>query len=104
MAKIDWQFTEGTVSNIMEVGPYGKGSTVYAITFIYKVDGHFYGGEFNDVTGHGFSEGGTIRIGYNPANPEENDRNRKGGWMRWAYVGSLTAGVAMYFLIHGCHK
>ena len=104
MAKIDWQYTEGTVSNIMDVGPYGKGSNVYTITFVYKVDGHFYGGEFNGISGHGYSEGGPIRVGYDPANPERNDRDGKGGWMRWAYVSAWVVAALLVYVTRSCHK
>jgi hypothetical protein len=103
MAKVDWLYTDGTVSNVMYVGPYGKGSNVYAITFTYRVDGHYYGGEFKDTTGHGYSEGGNIRVGYNPTNPEENDLDKKGSWLPAVYWITIAAAV-LIFGIHGCTR
>ena len=104
MAKIDWKYTEGTVSNIMEMGGYGR-DNYYAITFVYKVDDHFYGGEFNAATVHSYSEGGKINVGYNPANPEENNLNHEGGWLWWFHLAYIAAFVGVFiYMIRGCHK
>jgi hypothetical protein len=105
MASIDWLYADGTVSNVMQVSALGKGSELYAITFTYQVDGHYFGGEFKAATGHGYSEGDSITVGYNPSNPEQNDLDNKGAWMWWYHVASCIAiAAAVIFGIHGCHK
>ena len=103
MAKIDWQYTEGTISNVMAAYTYGRAGNVYVVTFTYKVDGHYYGGEFNAGTALNYSEGGSIRVGYNPANPEENNLDGK-GLSVWWYRLAGPAIIVIYILIHGCRK
>ena len=104
MAKAEWKDADGTVSNIMLVSALGKGTNLYAITFTYKVDGHYFGGEFKAPTGHGYAVGDRIAVLYNPAKPEENDLNGRGEWGTWihvAYCGVIVAAV-IYFCFHGC--
>lgn len=103
MAKIDWQYTDGTISKVVGVGTHTKDGDEYVVTFTYKVDGHYYGGECNAIAPFKLLEGGSIRVGYNPANPEENSLNRKrspAGWYRLA----VFAAILIYFLIRGCRK
>jgi hypothetical protein len=105
MAKINWLYTDGTVSNIMRVSALAKGRDLYAITFTYKVDGHYCGGEFKAPTGHGYSEGDKITVGYNPANPDENDLSNKGEWMWWYHVVYCVAiAAAVIFSMRSCSK
>lgn len=100
MAKVNWQYVDGTVSNVMDGSALARGTDLYAITFTYTVDGHYYSGEFKAATGHGYSEGDKITVGYNPANSEENDLDNKGQWMQWYHV-IYCAGIAA-ILIYWC--
>ncbi len=105
MAKNDWKDAVGTVSNIMVVGPQGRGGVFYSITFSYQVDGSYYSGEFTSETSEGYTEGGSLPLKYNPAKPEQNnlDGNGKSSvWMSWAITVVGSAWLLYLICFRGC--
>jgi hypothetical protein len=109
VAKIDWQYTDGTVSNVITTeyaqNRYTEPAVDYLITFAYEVDGHFYGGEFH--TSEKYVEGKTITVGYDPTNPEKNDLVKSETsnflWVTFMWITRISIpAVLIYFLIRGC--
>jgi len=77
---------------------------LYAVTFTYKVDGHYYGGEFKTEVPSGYAEGAPIAVRYNPAKPEENDLDGGGKWAIGSYVIYCVAIAAIViYALRGCH-
>jgi len=83
----------------MGVDTYTRGGDIYVVTFTYKVDDHYYGGEFNAIAVEHYSDGGSIQVGYNPANPEENNLDGTGVSLWWYRLLGGVA-IAIYLLFH----
>jgi len=109
VAKTDWQYTDGTVSNVITstyaYNSYTRPATDCLVTFTYEVDGHFYGGEFH--TSETYVEGQTITVGYDPANPEKNDLVKSEAsnllWVTFMWITRISIpAIFIYFLLRRC--
>jgi hypothetical protein len=109
MAKVDWKYIDGTVSNVISTeyanNLHTSPADDHLVTFSYEVDGHFYGGEFH--TSEEYAEGQAITVGYDPANPEKNDLVKSEVsnflWVTFMWVTKLAVpAILIYALIRGC--
>ena len=110
MAKVDWKYIDGTVSNVITTdyayNRYTSPAADQLVTFTYEVDGHFYGGEFHTVEEH--SVGQAIAVGYDPANPEKNNQVKSQTsnflWVTFMWISRLLIpGMLIYFFWRGCN-
>jgi hypothetical protein len=54
VAKMAWKAVDGTVKDVRSSTHFGKGG-LCAVSFVYKVDGHAYRGEFDVATGRPYA-------------------------------------------------
>jgi hypothetical protein len=106
--EIDWQYTDGKVSNVITNeyanNRYTSPGIDYLVTFTHVVDGHYYGGELQ--TGEQYAEGDAISVGYDPGNPEKNNLVRNQLWwviFMWITRLSIPA-IFIYFLLRNCKR
>jgi len=95
LRKTDWVETEGRVWST--VAFQTKGLQGHTVTFSYEVDGHYCSGTFTTFTP--YREGDTIKVKYDPANPDRNNLTDREHKLNWFYaVFFIAMGILAVYL------